>query len=1099
MALSVLEREIHSGMPLDRSILAMPIETDGTSLLQNWRMANARKLNLQMAHRETGQEWSTPAMVHLSLGHFVAVIQKRDGMLLVRDSLFGGERWIHEATLNQESSGYALIPNGQLPVGWHSVSESEAARIWAGDSCGGGTAADPHAPVPENLAPACTGMPVAQLNTLSSALLLNDIPVSYTPPRGQKIALTLTYNSKNADQPATYTYSNLGPKWAFDWVLTLTDDPTTVGQTVKLLPASGGMKAQVGYNTLTQTYAPDYFNQDQLVRTSASSYKVVHRDGSSDIYDLTDGAIVAPRTLFRTRSIDPSGNTVTYGYDAQRRLTTVTDALGQVTTLSYGLAGDPKKVTLVTDPFGRTASMTYTASGLLESITDALGITTTFSYGPTTQNPAMAADFINGMTTPYGTSTFACGNGAANNTWILATDPSGDQERSEYVGLVSSLPLSDPVAPVGVVNTGHWFFNSYYWDKRAMEIYPGDYTKAKITHWVYSPGGWLNSVPSWEKKPLESRTWFLQAGQANSQEMGTISSPSAVLRILDDLSTQSTLTTYNTIGKPTQVTDPLGRVTSYVYSTDGIDLLEVHNLTGGIDDLLAKYTYNTQHKPLTTIDAAGQTTTFTYNGFGQILTITNPKSEVTTLTYDLNGYLQNVKGPLLNAGQQITTFTYDLVGRVKTVTNQPDNYTLTYDYDNLDRRTTITYPDGTTEETLFDRLDAWKTKDRLGRWTVMSYNASRQLTSVQDPQGRITRLDWCGCGTLDGLTDPQGKITSWVRDIQGRVTGKIFPDLTSLQYAYDAIGRLAQRIDAKAQVTKYSYYQDNALAAVTYSNTSKPTPNVSYTYDGRFNRLATSTGGLGTTTYVYNPITSTPTLGAGRLASVTGPLANSTITYGYDALGRVTTRGINDINETRTLDVLGRMSTVANPLGTFTYTFDGPTNRLQNIALPNGQSTVFGYSSASGDKRLQSIQNQKANGTNISAFSYSYDANGQIQTWTTQADAQNPKVNTFTYDAVGQILSNTQTDAVTQSVLIAYGYGYDEAGNRTTSQINGATTASTFNNLNQLTGETYSATPMITKPGGKSKQPGSKTKPPRRSPEAAKRLAVAKASAAEVK
>ena len=59
----------------------------------------------------------------------------------------------------------------------------------------------------------------------------------------------------------------------------------------------------------------------------------------------------------------------------------LTDAIGQVTTLSYDHASDPLKITKITDPFGRFATFTYNAAGQLESITDAIGLTSTFVYG----------------------------------------------------------------------------------------------------------------------------------------------------------------------------------------------------------------------------------------------------------------------------------------------------------------------------------------------------------------------------------------------------------------------------------------------------------------------------------------------------------------------------------------------------------------------------------------------------------------------------------------------------------------------------------------------------------------------------------------------
>jgi hypothetical protein len=53
--------------------------------------------------------------------------------------------------------------------------------------------------------------------------------------------------------------------------------------------------------------------------------------------------------------IDPFGNAVSIHYDANMRVDTITDALNQVTTVSYENTSDIFKITKVTDPFGRFA------------------------------------------------------------------------------------------------------------------------------------------------------------------------------------------------------------------------------------------------------------------------------------------------------------------------------------------------------------------------------------------------------------------------------------------------------------------------------------------------------------------------------------------------------------------------------------------------------------------------------------------------------------------------------------------------------------------------------------------------------------------------
>ncbi|MEW6733126.1 MAG: hypothetical protein AB1489_17500 [Acidobacteriota bacterium] len=180
-------------------------------------------------------------------------------------------------------------------------------------------------------------------------------------------------------------------------------------------------------------------------------------------------------------------------------------------------------------------------------------------------------------------------------------------------------------------------------------------------------------------------------------------------------------------------------------------------------------------------DAAGQTTTLTYNIQGQVLTVTNARNETTTYSRDSSGRLTQIVGPVTGA---TTTYGYDPVFtyRVKTVTDS-ENYTVTTDYDALDRVVKVTYPDATFEQISYVRLSDNKTildptqiTDRLGRTTRKLYDGLRRVTSITDPLQRTTTFSYCNCGGLYQMTDALGQRTTWNRDLQGRVTSKVLDD-----------------------------------------------------------------------------------------------------------------------------------------------------------------------------------------------------------------------------------------------------------------------------------------------------------------------------------
>src|SRR5262249_18355510 len=145
--------------------------------------------------------------------------------------------------------------------------------------------------------------------------------------------------------------------------------------------------------------------------------------GSKEVFAQSDGASAFPRRVFMTQSVDPQGNALTFAYDAQSRLNTVTDATGQVTTLSYERPQDIWKITKVTDPFGRVPTLTYDENGRLQRITDVVSLWSAFTY--------QADGFLTSLTTPYGTSRFVASESGSDRT-LEMTDPIGGKERLEF-------------------------------------------------------------------------------------------------------------------------------------------------------------------------------------------------------------------------------------------------------------------------------------------------------------------------------------------------------------------------------------------------------------------------------------------------------------------------------------------------------------------------------------------------------------------------------------------------------------------------------------------------------------------------------------------
>jgi RHS repeat-associated protein len=1001
----------------------------------------------------------------------------------LRDPGLGGDLWMTAAALRDETTGFVLSAERPGGVEWLAATDGEGRSAIGhctpgkpiGDDppcprCGGNNG--PGSGPPGGGPP--IGMPHYSFHPSTASLVIEDSPVGYSPAIGPDVSLQLVYNHRNYKTPNTFGYGHVGPLWTFNQLSYVVDNnfaPTPPYDSQIVYLRGHGLERYSSFD-------PEHvISHAQLVQIShnPAKYERRLRDGSKEVFELADRAhTLSGRRIFLTESVDAQGHTVEYTYDSNFRLVAVTDALGQVTTFDYEHAGDSNLLTKVTDPFGRFATIGYDAQGRLNSLTDAAGMTSTFTYGH--------FDFIVSMTTPYGTTSFR--QDAENlNRMVEAIDPVGGRERLEFhfenTSLPSSLSSSDVPTGFSASNANLNMWNTFYWDKLAMQQHPGDLSKAVLTNWMLAQDltyghGMARPVPHSIKKPLESRVWYRYQGMSPTNDHSISSSvtvqPSKIGRVLEGGVSQVTEMTYNAKGMIASRIDPLGRQTNYTYATNGIDLLTVEQVRSGGTDVIQSFSnYNSQHLPGTIADAAGQDTDITYNSAGQTLTVTNAKDETTTYSYETGtNNLLSVTGPVSGA---TTTYTYDAYNRLESV-EDADGYVVVSDYDHLNRLTQRTYPDDTTETFTYHRLDLVEQTDRLGRVTRHFYDGFGRRISTRDPAGRTIAQQWCDCGAMDALIDANGNRTRWERDVQGRVIREIRADnTTDTEYTYDLAGRLKTITDPKDQVTTHSYYLDDSLSGTAYTNEEIETPNVSYTYDTYYSRVATMVDGIGTTTYTYKAPANN---GAGQVATVDGPLSNDTIAYTYDELGRVTQRTINgSANQVDwTFDGLGRVTSEENLLGEFTYAYDGVTNRLATVTYPNGQTSTYSYLDDEHDHRLETIHHKYPNTSTLSKFDYTYDAAGNILTWRQQADSA-AVLWRYGYDPADQLTSAVKHATDTpQTVLQRFHYAYDPAGNRTVEQIDDAVTLSAYDNLNRLTSQAPGG-PMVI--AGTLNEPGTVT------------------------
>src|SRR5688572_13910921 len=119
------------------------------------------------------------------------------------------------------------------------------------------------------------------------SLNIVDEPVRYTTALGPPVRFVATYNQREVYQPQTFTYTNLGPKWTFDWLSYIEDDPASrPSQDVKLYVRGGGQETYAGYVDDTRSYAPHKESRATVVRTSNAPirYERYLPDGSLEVF-----------------------------------------------------------------------------------------------------------------------------------------------------------------------------------------------------------------------------------------------------------------------------------------------------------------------------------------------------------------------------------------------------------------------------------------------------------------------------------------------------------------------------------------------------------------------------------------------------------------------------------------------------------------------------------------------------------------------------------------------------------------------------------------------------------------------------------------------
>ena len=499
-------------------------------------------------------------------------------------------------------------------------------------------------------------------------LRLEDEPLGYQPALGPRVAFHLSYRQRGPapEDPAVF---GVGTNWSCSFRSYLT---IQYGQIYL---------QRAGAAFIAYTIGAPQFRDGSVLSTpdGGLTYQIEYPDGSTDSFQQPFTDIQSGSLYFLTAHSDPFGNAIVFNYSTNAsvaQLLSVTDPAGQTTSLYYDNSTFPNQITRVVDPFNRTSYLQYDAtSGYLTNITDVAGLSTSFIYDPSNTG------WITNMITPYGPTAFRYGGTDAQSTYFFDTPnqvnrfveitlPTGGQhlylyrqDCGDFMPVnYASVPTTTPLANT-LDNVDQCDRNSFHWDPlQHVNLSSGDvnnlansdYAIGRLRHWLLDPatgftsdGLSLEGAPSPDGITPGQITWYDYDGKAaGNNYLGTNGLPSLVALVLPDGTTRfnhfirslphsqiiQTISTYT----PNQSSTVLLRTNTYVYSTNGVDLLQAIGADGVTT---AAYAYDNFHQVLFATNALEEVTSYTYNANEQITSVTQPDGLVTTDIYGANGFL----------------------------------------------------------------------------------------------------------------------------------------------------------------------------------------------------------------------------------------------------------------------------------------------------------------------------------------------------------------------------------------------------------------------------------------------------------------------------
>ena len=758
---------------------------------------------------------------------------------------------------------------------------------------------------------------------------------------------------------------------------------STTRSQMKLSKNGGTWEVETASNAIQS-----YNEEGQLTKITNAAGQVTTLSYVDDLLTTVKGAFGHTLTLSydndKIAGVTSAAGEVSYQYDADGKLATVTGVDGGETAYSY----TDGKLVSITNPAGSIiASYDYDSEGRVISTAGANGSQAKdISYA---SSGVSITDRQNQQTDTY---EFAVSRGEMKVVRVSDTD--GDTEVREYDA--NGYP-SKVIAKNGNVTTTT--YNERGLLVSRTELAGTANARTSLTEWhpdynkptkQVEPGKAIFSDYN-DQGLLVSRV----EGTVNPAERGLAARGVSELSLLKrtalrEDTARKTSFEYTAQGQSKGAIAANGATTAYDYDDNG-NRISTKNALGQESKVLE---FDAAGRALKTQDANGSTTESTYDKAGRTLTTTRD-GQVTYYEYDTAGRQVKTRYP---DGSE-SSREYDAAGNLaKTIDHEGNTTENTYDNSGNQLTTRVVDASGTV---LLSSSSEYNAKSQLvrsidagGNTTQFEYDKDGNQVKITDANGNVSRNEYDAQNRLTKSIDALGGETHYEYDINGNRTKVTAPNGAVTEFTYDNFNQLTAEISADRGETTYAYDVSGSQSAITTANGD--TKRISYDLLGRKVGETWDNNPDLTVTYTYDNCDN----GIGKLCTITDNTGS--MTYAYNESGQVIEKasiidGVT-LSKQYTYNAQDKLVSQTYPSGkVISYTYD--VDQLTSISV-DGAVIISDITYSASDQLMG------WKWSDGSAYTKTYDESGRLSTFPLADETR-----TLQYDALGNITGWNDSDS----------------------------------------------------------------------------------------